>query len=108
MMKSEIEKRIKVAIEAIKASHGTPEGEYGATLFVSHHLAEIDQAYWLERFGTEKPDPATVLDSLVLEGDIERAELDTLYLTLPDDVTNYVMTAHFDAAGKVEEISMES
>ena len=38
-----IQKRAESARAAIKAAYGTEDDEYGATLFVSHHLAEIDE-----------------------------------------------------------------
>jgi len=39
---NEIKKREEAALAAIKRAFGTPEDEYGATLFVYHHLEQID------------------------------------------------------------------
>jgi hypothetical protein len=35
-------------------------------------------------------------------------EMEYLDFTLPGKVTDYVISVHFDDAGKIEEISMES
>jgi hypothetical protein len=105
----EIKKREAAAIAAIKKAFGTADDESGATLFVSHHLEEIDSAYWKQHFSTETPDPHRILDSLVLQshwgGD---DEIDTFDFTLPEDVTNYLISVSFDDAGEVSDITMES
>jgi len=62
----ESQRRKNSAISAIRNGFGTEEDEYGATLFVSHHLAEIEGDYWQKHLGTQEPDPKTVLDILVL------------------------------------------
>ena len=104
-----IEQRTKAALAAIKEAYGTEEDEYGSTLFVSHHLKEIDKSYWQEHFGSESPEPAKVLDGLVLVSDFEDEEdLENLDFSLPGDVTNYLICVSFDEDGEVEEISMES
>lgn len=105
----EITKREKAAMAAIKRTFGTEDGEYGSTLFVSHHLEELDTDYWQKHLGTQKPDPERVLDIIKLRshwGDED--EIEVFDFTLPDDVTNYVISVRFDEAGEVEEISMES
>jgi len=61
--RDEIERREKSARDAIKRALGTKEDEYGATLFVSHHLAEIEESYWQKHLGTANPEPSGVLDS---------------------------------------------
>ncbi len=107
----EIERRKSAAISAIKKAFGTEEDEYGATLFVSHHLEELEEDYWQANLGTPKPEPGQVLDILNLEthwGDEHSDGMDTLDFTLPGDVTNYLISVSFDAAGEVEEITMES
>ena len=35
-------------------------------------------------------------------------EIETFDFTLPEDVTDYVISVRFDESGQVEEISMES
>lgn len=111
MNADEVLKREKRARAAIKQTVGTPEGEYGADLFASHHIEELDGDYWQKHLGTSHPEPAQVLDLLQLRshwGDDDENGLDVFDFTLPDDVTNYVVSVRFDAAGAVEEISMES
>ncbi|MEM7386624.1 MAG: DUF2004 domain-containing protein [Verrucomicrobiota bacterium] len=106
---AELEKRKKVALAAIKAAYGTKEDEFGATLFVSHHLEEIESSYWEERFNTPKPEATEILDSLVLQNDFdEEDDIDSLDFTLPGEATNYLICVSFDEDGGVEDIAMES
>jgi hypothetical protein len=112
----EIKRREQAARQAIKKAFGTEEDEFGATMFVSHHLEEIDSSYWQKHLATETPEPAKVLDLLVLQshwGDGDELDtvddgIDTFDFTLPEEVTNYVISVRFDDDGEVEEISMES
>lgn len=104
-----IKRREIAARAAIKKAFGTPDDEFGATMFVSHHLEELDSAYWKKHFSTEKPDAHRILESLVLRshwgGD---DEIDTFDFTLPADATNYVISVAFDEDGGVSDITMES
>ena len=34
--------------------------------------------------------------------------METFDFTLPDDVTNYVVSVHFDETGEIDDIDMES
>jgi hypothetical protein len=112
----EIARREKIALDAIKRSLGTDAGEFGATLFASHHLAEIDESYWQEHLRTAKPNPAQVLGILCLrshwgeddDDGIDMDGIDTFDFCLPGDVSNYVLSVRFDEEGEVEDISMES
>ena len=105
----EIKRREAAARAAIKKAYGTADDEYAATAFVSHHLEELDSAYWKKHFATEKPDAHRILESLVLRshwgGD---DEIDTFDFTLPEEVTDYVVSVSFDESGDVSEITMES
>jgi hypothetical protein len=105
----EIKKREAAARSAIKKAFGTTSDDTGATLFVSHHLEELDPAYWKKHLSTETPEPRLVLDLLELRshwgGD---DDIDTFDFTLPEQVTDYVISVSFDEAGRVSEISMES
>jgi hypothetical protein len=104
-----IQKRTESARAAIKAAYGTEDDEYGATLFVSHYLEEIESDYWEKQFGTAKPEPSQILDSLVLRSEFEDDdEIDTFDITLPGEVTDYVICVTFDDEGEVVDISMES
>lgn len=105
----EVEKRESAARAAILEAYGTPESEYGVTLFVSHHLQEVDSGYWTERFGVARPEPRHVLQRLELRshwGDDD--ELEVFDFTLPGEVTNYVISVRFDPTGQIDDISMES
>ena len=105
----EIKKREAAARAAIKKAFDTADEESGVALFISHHLEELDSAYWQKHFSTAKPDAQRILDALVLQshwgGD---DELETFDFTLPDDATNYLISVSFDEDGDVSGISMES
>ena len=107
---AEIQRREKLALDAIKNSLGTEDGEFGATMFATHHIEELKSAYWLKHLGTETPEPKQVLDALQLKehwGEDEN-EMEVFDFTLSDEVTDYVISVRFDEAGSVEEVSMES
>ena len=76
-------------------------------MFVSHHLDELDDSYWMKHTGTSKPDARQVLRVLELRVD-EEGEIDILDFTLPEGVTNYVISVEFDDSGNVAGVSMES
>ena len=107
---NELIRRRQVALEAIQDSVGTEAGEFGADVFVSHHLEEIDAAYWLKRLGTAKPDSKQILGLLILLSDLgeEAGEFKQLDFTLPGDVSNYILSVQFDDSGNIDEICMES
>jgi Protein of unknown function (DUF2004) len=108
-MQKEIEKRENAAIAAIRSSFGTEDDESGTTLFVEHHLEEIGGEYWQKHLGTAKPEPISVLDILVNRSDRGGDdEIETFDFTLPENVTDYVISVRFDESGQVENISMES
>ena len=109
----EIKRRTALALEEIKKRWGTPGNEDGVTLFVSHHLKELDASYWEKVLGSSKPDPGQVLDILVLEShwsddDEDEDGIDVFDFTLPHGVTNYMISVSFDESGQVEEVAMES
>lgn len=105
----EIKRREAAARAAIKRAYGTAADEFDVALFVSHHLEELDAAYWRKHFATDRPDPFLILDALVLRshwgGD---DEIDKFDFTLPGEATNYVVSVGFDEKGEISEISMES
>jgi len=107
----ELERRKEAALAAIRAAFGTAEDEFGATLFVSHHLEELAGAYWEKHLNTATPAPFQVLELLVFQShwsDEDDDGMDTFDFTLPEEVTNYVVSVRFNEAGNVEEITMES
>lgn len=111
MSKDEVSRREATARAAIKQSFGTGEDESGVDLFASHHLEELEGEYWNKHLGTSRPEPIQVLNILKLHShwaDDDDKGLDVFDFTLPDDVTDYVISVRFDETGEVEEISMES
>ncbi len=101
-----IEAREKAAIKAIKSAYGTPEQEDGVTLFAEHHIEELEPEYWVKHLGIKNPDPKKVLDLLVLR---EHWDEDRVFdFTLPENVTDYVISVEFDDNGEIEDITMES
>ena len=105
----EINRREKAAIAAIKNAFGAENDEYGGTLFVTHHLVEIEKDYWRDHLATTQPEPMQVLEILVLKSHWGGDDgIDTFDFTLPGDVTDYVISVRFDEEGKVEDIAMES
>lgn len=105
----EIKRREAAARAAIQRIYGTAADEFGATLFVSHHLEELDSSYWKKHLSTQTPDPRRVLELLELRshwgGD---DEMETFDFTLPEEVTDYIICAKFDESGEVSEVTMES
>lgn len=96
----------KKALEGIKQSSGTEQGEYGIDEFVSHHLDELPASYWEKHIGTSKPTNEQVINLLILRSKWDDEEV--YDFTLPDDVTDYVVSVSFDEDGLIEDISMES
>jgi hypothetical protein len=105
----EIRRREAAARAEFFRAVGTANDEFGATLFVSHHLDELDPSYWKKHLSTETPDPRRVLDLLVLKshwgGD---DELDAFDFTLPEEITDYVLSVAFDESGAITGMTMES
>jgi Protein of unknown function (DUF2004) len=105
----EIKRREAVARDTIKRMYGKDADKFGATLFVSHLMEELDSGYWRKHLSTETPDPRKVLELLELDSHWDgEAEIDTFDFTLPDEITNYVISVMFDESGDVTEITMES
>ncbi|MDH2434611.1 DUF2004 domain-containing protein [Pokkaliibacter sp. MBI-7] len=97
--------RTEAALAAIKSSYGTDEGENGTTLFVVHHIEEIGAEYWKKHLGSSKPKPRQILNLLVLRSHWD--DDNVFDFTLPDDVTDYVISVRFNKAGAIKEITME-
>lgn len=102
-MSKKINEVAKRTTAAKKAIQNAVDNESSVGLFISHHLSELEAAYWEKLTGTPKPTPKQVVDLLVLRshwgGD---ADMDRFDFTLPDDVTDYVISVGFDDAGKSE------
>ncbi len=105
------DEREAIAREKIKALYGVSGGEYGPTLFVQHHLNQIEAAYWLRIMGVEQPRAEQILNALVLvdswssEGD---NVANTLDFGLPGNVSNYLLSVRFSDDDQVIDVSMES
>lgn len=105
----ELARRESAARQAIKTDFDMENEDSAAAMFVAFHLEELEGGYWQQHMGTARPDPSAVPDILVLrEHWGEEDEMEFFDFTLPGDVSNYVISVHFDAKGKVDDISMES
>ena len=100
-------RRRGAAMEAIQNSFASLDDEYGSTLFVSHHLEPVDGSYWLKYLGSTRPEPDRILGLLEIRSELEGG-LEIFDFSLPEGVTNYVISVAFDSDGHVEDISMES
>jgi hypothetical protein len=98
--------RKEKALVAIKASAGTDAGEYGVDLFINHHLEELNDSEWSQAIGISKPTKQQVLESLTLTSCWDEGL--AYDFSLPNDVTDYVVSVRYDESGEIEEISMES
>ena len=87
---------------------GTTEGEDSVNLFVEHHLEELPQNYWQQHLGSGTPDPKSVMGLLLLHSSWGEDDIEYFDLTLPGEVTDYVISVHFDGEGEIDDISMES
>jgi hypothetical protein len=101
-----IEARKAEALNEIKFRFGKELDEYVGTLFVEHHIKELDSSYWQKHLNTTKPNPKDILDILVLKSHCDE---DAIFdFTLPGDVTDSVISVSFDTNGEIEDITMES
>jgi hypothetical protein len=105
---STVNEREKMALEAIKQSFGTEAGEDSVNLFVEHHLAELPQSYWQQHLSTGTSEPLAIINLLKLRSSWGDDDIEYFDFTLPDEVTDYVVSVHFDSAGNIDSISMES
>jgi hypothetical protein len=107
----EIARRTAAALAAIKQS--LDEEDSAVSLFASHHIEELDAAYWKKHTGTTTPSAKQVVDLLELrsqwggDGDDDDG-VNVFDFTLPGDVTNYVLSVRFDNDGEVQDVDMES
>lgn len=107
----EIERRTAAALAAIKRSLDEGDDDSAVLLFASHHVEELDSAYWKKHAGTTRPNAKQVVDLLELRshwGDDDEDGIDTFDFTLPGDVTDYVISVRFGEDGDIEDVSMES
>lgn len=103
-----LDERKALALTAIKAAFDTKAGEDGVTLFVDHHLEEVKAPYWKRHLDSETPERSAVLGLLVFKSSWGREDVEYFDFTLPDEMTNYVVSVHFDRDGTIDRIDMES
>jgi hypothetical protein len=108
MTNVEFERRKTVASAEIRQAHGTEDGEDSIDLFVAHHLEELPRDYWREHLATTTPDAAAVVGLLTCRSSWGKGDLENFDFTLPGEITDYVVSVHFDEKGEVDGISMES
>lgn len=104
---SKTDPRVQAALLAIKQSLGSQDAEHDTNLFVNHHLEELEADYWQTHCGTTQPEANQILEILTLCEDQDE-EGDTLDFSLPDEITDYLLSVCFDENGEVVDISMES
>ncbi len=92
----------------IRAAWGKQGHEQDVTLFVSHHLSELDSSYWMTHTGSSEPTAHQVLDILELRIDPEDDEAMLLDFALPGDVSDYVISVELDESGGIIGVAMES
>lgn len=103
----EIERQ-NLALNTIKQAFNTEAGEDSINLFVEHHLDELPQSYWQQHLGSGTPQPAAIVELLQFQSSWREGNVEYFDFTLPSGVTNYVISVHFDSAGTVNGLSMES
>jgi hypothetical protein len=108
MLTDVLAKRKAQALEAIEKAIGTTNGEVNINLFVEHHLRELPDSYWQEKLGTKTPTPLAIVRLLQLRSSWGDDDIECFDFTLPDEVTNYVVSVRFDESGALDSISMES
>lgn len=87
--------RIDRCRQAIRDVYGTSSDEFGAALFVNHHLEELSENYWLAEFGSCAPSPETIIDGLVAKYRSGGSGYSVAF-TLPENATNYVVCVEVD------------
>ena len=94
----------------ILSLYGTPEGEFGPDLFVSHHLKEIPSEDWFTALNKDNPDAMEILGALTLKDSwsMEDDGSDDVFdFELPNGLSNYLLSVRF-VGGVAAEIDMES
>ena len=89
---------------------GTDDGEFGPTVFVSHHKEELSADYWASAFGNADPLPDEIIRGLVMVDSWSSEDddnIDTFDFSLPGEVTNYLLSVRFDG-DEIADVSMES
>ena len=104
------DKREAVARAKLLELLDSAEGEFGPTLFVSHHKEELDTEYWKGAFGEVDPKPEAIIEGLVFVDSWDSEDdgnIDVYDFSLPGEVSNYLLSVRF-AGDEVSDVSMES
>ncbi|MCF7751654.1 DUF2004 domain-containing protein [Bacillus subtilis subsp. subtilis] len=96
------------ALAAIKQALGTEAAEDSIDLFANHHRDELPASYWTEQLGQAAPDNPSIIGLLQFKSAWGENELEYVDFTLPGEITDYLLSVHFDEAGQIDSISMES
>ncbi|MGP1684240.1 MAG: DUF2004 domain-containing protein [Giesbergeria sp.] len=102
------DQRKHLALNAIMQALGTQAGDDSVNLFIEHHLEELPQGYWQKHLGSGTPERASIISLLQLHASWGEENIEYFDFTLPDEVTDYVISVRFDSTGRIESISMES
>lgn len=100
----------QAALATLKSLCGTSAGEDSVTLFVDHHLAELEPDYFSQTYGTPTPEAPQILASLILVdswSSEDDGNVDVFDFSLPGNVTDYLLSVRF-SGDDIEDISMES
>lgn len=96
------------ALAAIQQAVGTGVGEDSIGLFAEHHRDELPASYWQQHLGEATPSVAAIAGLLVFKSAWGEGDMEYVDFTLPGEVTDYVVSVHFDDAGAVDGMAMES
>lgn len=101
----------QVSLAKIKSLLGAAAGLTNTNLFADHHLAELEEAELKAVTKQESPTQHGIIECLILRdawaSDGEN-RVDIFDFTLPNDLTDYVISVKFDENDEVSEVSMES
>ncbi len=100
--------RQKRASEELKKIFNTEKGVDNINVFIEHHKKEISTDYWKEHLKTSNPTSLEILNYIEFKTAWGENDIEYLDFTLPDDVTQYVLSVHFNTDGDIDYISMES
>jgi hypothetical protein len=105
---SAFKEREKLALEAIKQSFGTEAGDWGVNSYLERHLEVLPQSYWQQHLGTSTPEPSAIINLLQFRASRGDDDIEYFDFALPDWASDYVVCVHFDSAGNIDSIAMES
>lgn len=99
--------RMKAAVAAIRETNAVQRFP-AIQQFAEHHLEELDPAYWDIHTGSNTPTIDDVRRMIIADSTWEDEDCIVVDCTLPDDVTNYLLSVRMDLQGNVTDVDMES